>query len=122
MSHFRTWVSCFISFFLVTIGRMEATAQGNIIYTHQYDSLISARQSSTLILLSREDTISTSSFWPKIKPALFFENLRKNITFPSKINQGQSTNFCGYAAMTHLMLKYHPDIYLKHVLELYHTG
>src|SRR4029079_16566589 len=94
----------------------------NIISTQAYDSILAIKQQAALKLLNNEDTLSSSVYWPNIKPALFFSNVRKNITYPAKINQGHSTNFCGYAAMTHLLLKYNPAIYLHHVISLYRTG
>lgn len=100
----------------------KSTAQVNIVMSDRYDSVVSIKQQKALNTLSKEDTTAASSFWPNIKPQLFFANVKKNILFPDKINQGRSTNFCGYAALTHLLLKYHPDIYMFYILSLYHNG
>lgn len=75
-----------------------------------------------LDLLSKEDTSASHALWPNIKPTYFYENIRKNILYPNKINQGNNTNFCSYAALTHLLVKYQPDNYTRMVLSLYHTG
>jgi hypothetical protein len=79
-------------------------------------------QQKALAILERTDTLSGSPVWPNIKPALFFANIRKNILYPSRINQGKSTNFCSYAALTHVLVKYQPVIYLTSILSLYRTG
>ena len=94
-------------------------------YVSRGDSMMldrEERKQKALAQLDQEDTLSASPNWPNIKPALFFSNIRQNILFPSRINQGKATNFCGYAAFTHILLKYQPDIYLKEILSLYHTG
>jgi hypothetical protein len=87
-----------------------------------YSKLLKTRQQKALSLLGKEDTLSESPFWPNIKPAYFFANIRANIERPDKINQGQSTNFCAYAAITHLLARYQPELYLEHILALYRTG
>jgi len=96
--------------------------QTNIIEDKEIESLVQQQQRKALSVLSREDTIAASVHWPNIKPELFFANVRKNITYPGKINQGAMTNFCGYAAMTHLLVKYHPEIYLQYITDLYRNG
>ena len=107
---------------IVVISANNGLSQVNIISTQAYDSILVKKQQEALAMLNKEDTVSASVYWPNIKPSLFFTNVRNNITYPAKINQGHSTNFCGYAAMTHLLLKYNPAIYLHHVISLYRTG
>lgn len=99
-----------------------AKAQDSVYTQAYFDSMQHANQQIAIEEFSKADTISNSNYWPQIKPALFFANIRKNIMYPAKINQGSSTNFCGYAAMTHILLKYRPEIYLKHIVSLYRTG
>ena len=111
-----------VSLIIVIISANNGLSQVNIISTQAYDSILAKKQQEALAMLDKEDTVSTSAYWPNIKPSLFFSNVRNNITYPAKINQGHSTNFCGYAAMTHLLLKYNPAIYLHHVISLYRTG
>ena len=79
-------------------------------------------QVRALALLNGSDTISISPLWPHIKPTYFFSNIRANILYPGKINQGHNTNFCSYAALTHLLIKYEPDNYTRMILSLYYTG
>ncbi|MEN9571793.1 MAG: hypothetical protein RL172_3024 [Bacteroidota bacterium] len=73
-------------------------------------------------LLDNEDTTKASPVWPNIDARLFYANLRKNLLHPEKINQGKATNFCGYAAITHILIKYRPLVFTKAILALYHTG
>jgi hypothetical protein len=100
----------------------EGMGQDYSITDHRDDSILKVNQQKALEMLSREDTVSASDYWPNIKPALFFSNIRNNISFPAIINQGASTNFCAYAALTHLLLKYHPEIYLQQIISLYRKG
>ncbi|PWT70428.1 MAG: hypothetical protein C5B59_20635 [Bacteroidetes bacterium] len=93
-----------------------------IILSRRFDSVIHVRQLKALDVLSKEDTTAASPFWPGVSVRLFYDNVRRNILFPDKINQGRSTNFCSYAAMTHLLIKYHPDLYIHYILSLYHNG
>jgi len=112
---------CWLAFLLMCMTSF-IYAQASALADNKYDPLLQARQQKVLSDLLLLDTTSASPFWPNVKPALFFANIRKNISYPAKINQGQSTNFCGYASMTTLLVKYHPDIYLQHILDLYRTG
>lgn len=90
--------------------------QGDILST------LTPAQQKALELLNNADTLAHSTLWPHIKPSLFFANVRKNILFPTKINQGKSTNFCSYAALTHLLIQHQPDSYTAMILSLYFTG
>ena len=79
-------------------------------------------QQKAFELLNKQDTSSASSLWPNIQPGLFFANIRNNILYPARINQGKSTNFCGYAALTHILLRYKPDAYTEMIVSLFKTG
>ena len=83
---------------------------------------LSPAQQRALELLARADTTATSAHWPHIRPALFYANIRRNILYPGKINQGSNTNFCSYAALTHLLIRYQPDHYTQMILSLYTSG
>jgi hypothetical protein len=83
---------------------------------------LNEKQKKALAILEQTDTLTASPIWPNVKPGHFFNNLRKNILYPLKINQGAATNFCGYAAMTHLMITYDPELYTKNMLSLYQIG
>ena len=92
----------------------DTTATSNI--------TLNADQVAALDILDHSDTITLSDYWPNIKPSLFFANIRKNILFPSKINQGKATNFCAYASLTHILLVYKPQLYASEIISLYRNG
>jgi len=102
---------------LLVAGETVCVAQVN-----SNSATLNPPQLRALELLNQMDTTSTSRFWPHIKPSLFFSNIRNNILKPGKINQGQNTNFCSYAALTHLLIRYQPDTYTEMILSLYFTG
>ena len=105
-----------LQFFLVA-GEMTCFAQAK-----SDRSTLNPPQLRALELLDKIDTTSTSLFWPHIRPSLFFSNIRDNILNPGKINQGKNTNFCSYAALTHLLIRYQPDNYTEMILSIYYTG
>lgn len=67
-------------------------------------------------------TLTQSKYWPEINPALFLQNLRQNIQNPVWIYAGRSTDFCGYGALTYVMVRDNPLGYLKCMLDLYRLG
>jgi hypothetical protein len=83
---------------------------------------INSSQQLALKILAGTDTLSRSLYWPNIDPALFFDNVRMNVLYPDKINQGQSNNLCGYATVTYILLKYQPEVYVQSIIELYQKG
>jgi hypothetical protein len=83
---------------------------------------LNARQAKALDLLAGMDTTSASPLWPHIRPGEFFMNVRENIVYPEKIYQGHFTNFCGYAAISVILCREHPDAYTRGILELYRKG
>jgi hypothetical protein len=103
-------------------GCNVAQGQVNVVKLKAYDSFALVKQQQALNEFEKLDTISSSPFWPEIKPAFFFANLRNNLMYPDKINQGAATNFCGYAAMTHLLVKYNAVVYLQQVVSIYREG
>jgi len=66
--------------------------------------------------------LKPSSYWPVIKPALFLQNLKSVIYEPVRIYPGDGTNFCGYGALSYLLLNENPLGYAKLLLELYRNG
>jgi len=121
MNHRNSFASCGLTFafILVCLGTL---GQGNIIYSDSSRKVESMGRRRALSILADEDTISASPIWPNINPSLFFRNISDNVRFPSRINQGTSTNFCSFAALTHLLLKYKPDVYVRILISLYRTG
>lgn len=112
----------FLKYFLVVIFLMlsqEIFSQGN---HYSYYHSLNPRQQAALAMLEQFDTSIGSRFWPAIKPSAFLANLRRNIIYPSMINQGENTNFCSYAAITHILLTYQPDVYASSIINLYRNG
>lgn len=105
----------FLVLFILGVGKTPCFSQ-------VVTSELTPAQQRALELINKADTISISPLWPHINPAYFFSNIRANILYPGKINQGQNTNFCSYAALTHLLIKYEPDSYTRMILSLYYTG
>ncbi|MBI5372053.1 MAG: hypothetical protein HZA79_08515 [Sphingobacteriales bacterium] len=66
--------------------------------------------------------LKPSRWWPNIKPALFLQNLKNTIRDPIRIYPGDGTNFCGYGALTYLLLKEDPLGYAKLIVQIYHEG
>jgi len=66
--------------------------------------------------------LSKNSYWPKINPQLFEENLRRNIEAPVFLFAGRNTNFCGFAALGYVFLKEDPLGYTKFMIDLYLNG
>jgi len=114
-------IKCSLCFCWLLIGFL-ATAQPDTTVLNLYAGTSDSAKNAALALLKQEDTTKGSPLWPAVNPHLFYSNLYKNVLYPLKINQGKSTNFCGYAALTHLMLVDQPQVYVKAVLELFHTG
>ncbi len=96
----------------------KCCAQDSAYMVHYFDSV----KTRAFAILSKVDTTARSIYWPSVDPQLFFSNLRRNIRYPAKFNQGKSTNFCSYAALTHLLITYQPDNYVRMILALYFNG
>ncbi len=74
------------------------------------------------LVAGERNTLEQSSFWPHITPSAFLDNLKRNIEYPLKINNGRSTNFCAYGAITYTCLKNEPFRYTISMLNLYKNG
>lgn len=86
------------------------------------DSIIIAAQQQAIEFISKIKELSPSIFWPNIKPALFLQNLKTTIYNPITLYPGNGTNFCGYGALTYLLLQDDPLGYAKLLLQLYKEG
>lgn len=85
-------------------------------------SPLNEKQRKALELLNSFDTTSTSAFWSNIAAADLYHNIHANVIRPERIYQGHKTNFCGYSALTVLLCREQPEVYVKHILELYARG
>ena len=74
------------------------------------------------LVAGERNTLEQSSFWPHITPIAFLDNLKRNIEYPLKINNGRSTNFCAFGAITYTCLKNEPFRYTISMLNLYKNG
>jgi hypothetical protein len=99
-----------------------AFAQQSIIISAPQSKEVAARLARADSLLSAADTTAISAYWPNVQPKYFFDNIRQNLAHPNAIHQGRATNFCGYAAFTHLLVKYRPDLYVESLLNLYRNN
>jgi hypothetical protein len=86
------------------------------------DSLSTSTQQQAIAFIDSFKILTPSTFWPNIKPALFLQNIKFNIHNPISIYPGNGTNFCGYGALTYLLLKDDPLGYAKLLLQLYKDG
>lgn len=82
----------------------------------------SATEKEQAIAYLNRTGFTKSSYWPKINPKLFEENLRRNIEAPVFLFAGRNTNFCGYAALGYVFLKEDPFGYTKFMTDLYLYG
>jgi hypothetical protein len=86
------------------------------------DTAVTSTQQQAIEFIDKIKQLEPSTFWPNIKPALFLQNLNTNIHKPISIYPGNSTNFCGYGALTYLLLLDDPLGYAKLLLQLYKEG
>lgn len=86
------------------------------------DTAVTSTQQQAIEFIDKINEVSASTFWPNIKPALFLQNLKTTIHKPISIYPGNGTNFCGYGALTYLLLLDDPLGYAKLLLQLYKEG
>ena len=87
-----------------------------------YDTTVTSTQQQAIEFIDKIKELEPSVYWPNIKPALFLQNLKKNIHRAITIYPGSGTNFCGYGALTYLLLLDDPLGYARLLLQLYHEG
>lgn len=86
-----------------------------------FGEIISTKEEA-LAFLDKIDKTKESSFWPNIKPKLFYDNLKLNLEDPGSFYPGRSTNFCAYGAVSYLVMQKDPLGYAKFMNELYDKG
>ena len=91
-------------------------------YTTATDSTPISTQQEAIAFLNNQATLAQSSYWPKVQPLAFIQNLRKNIEQPLSLYEGRSTNFCAYAALSYLPLHDDPLGFVKFMVALYNDG
>jgi hypothetical protein len=86
------------------------------------DNAVTSTKQQAIIFIDSIKELGPSTFWPNIKPALFLQNLQTNIEHPVSVYPGSGTNFCGYGALTYLLLLDDPLGYAKLLIQLYNEG
>ena len=86
------------------------------------DSIYYSTQQSAAQFIDGIHNLSKSVSWPGIDPDLFLDNLKLNVHEPLSFYPGRSTNFCGYGALSYLMIKQDPLGYARFMLDLYRNG
>ena len=86
------------------------------------DPSVTSTQQQAIEFIDKITSIEPSVHWPNIKPKLFLENLKTNAHNPLSPYPGRGTNFCGYGAITYMILREDPLGYLKMLLKLYSEG
>jgi hypothetical protein len=79
-------------------------------------------QKQALDFIEKQGELKASNFWPKVNPAAFIQNLKKDVENPLSIYEGKSTNFCAYAALSYLPLHHDPLTYVTFMTNLYKEG
>ena len=88
----------------------------------QNPSTLTYQQERALYALEKFDTTANYTLWPNVTARGLYNNLRSNVLYPERIYQGHSTNFCSYSALTVLLCKQQPEVFVKLVLDLYTKG
>ena len=83
---------------------------------------ITSSKKDALEFLDKIDRTKENSFWPNVKPKLFYDNLKLNLENPMSFYPGRSTNFCAYGALSYLIMEKDPLGYVKFMNELYDNG
>ncbi|HEV8271725.1 MAG TPA: hypothetical protein VGQ04_10510, partial [Chitinophagaceae bacterium] len=83
---------------------------------------INSSKKEALAFFDKIDKTKENSFWPNIKPKLFYDNLKLNLENPKSFYPGRSTNFCAYGALSYLVMEKDPLGYVKFMNELYDKG
>lgn len=91
-------------------------------FFQEKDTTPVSTQQQAIAFIRKIDTLPISAYWPNISPRSFLENIRSNIYKPLGLYEGISTNFCGYAALSYLLLHDNPLLYARFMIELYESG
>jgi hypothetical protein len=107
-----------VLFLLLGIWRATAFYQPK----QMRDTTPTSTPQQALAYIESIDSLPQSKYWPNISPSLFLQNIQQNIKQPLHIYEGISTNFCGYASLSYLVLHTNPLGYVKLMLGLYKNG
>lgn len=85
-------------------------------------SEINSTKKEALEFIDKIDQSKENGLWPNVKPKLFYNNLKLNLEKPMSFYPGRSTNFCGYGALSYLIMEKDPLGYVKFMNDLYEKG
>ncbi len=86
------------------------------------ESSPTSTQDEAIRFVDNITNLDSSEYWPNVKPSLFLQNIKINIHQPLSMYAGRGTNFCGYGALTYLLLQDDPLGYAKFMLALFQNG
>lgn len=101
---------------------MTTSLSAQVFSLQEISGILTPRQQEALEYIKKYDTVKSTNIWPEVNPELFWENVRYNIIYPSKLYQGRATNFCAYTSVTHILLRTDPLAYAKMIVDLYTKG
>src|SRR5580698_8326876 len=107
--HFFNKHSVFITLCFCIIFNVYALANAA-------DTAQTSTREQAIAFIEKINELKPNSHWPKINPALFLKNVKENIYSPLSMYAGTNTNFCGYAALSYLLLQDDPLGYAKLML------
>ncbi len=93
--------------------------------------LVSANRNLHTPTSTREEAIAyiqtlsipeASDYWPNVKPEAFMNNILLNVNDRFSMYPGIGTYFCGYGALSYLLLQDDPLGYVKFMTTLYRNG
>ena len=108
----------FLFTYFICVNALSASANNQ----RNTDTTPLSTKHQALTYLEKQNPLPASKFWLNIDPALFLQNLKKNIEQPLSIYEGRSTNFCSYAALSYLPLHDDPLTYVTFMVEMYKNG
>jgi hypothetical protein len=91
-------------------------------YLNAQSTPLSNQQLKAITYLDSFSNLQQSSYWINIKPKMFIQNIKINITKPKVIYAGSNTNFCAFAAISYTCINTYPLLYVHFMLELYING
>jgi len=91
-------------------------------YSPGYEIPPTSSQEEAIKFIDGIKVVPASALWVNINPELFLQNLKTNIHDRLSIYPGIGTNFCGYGALSYLLLQDDPLGYAKFMLALYKDG
>lgn len=86
------------------------------------DSTIISSQKDAAEYLSSISQLSPSKYWPNVNAKMLMENLQLNVSNPLSFYAGRSTNFCGYGALSYILMHEDPLGYTKFIVSIYQNG